>query len=48
MALVALSKWDRSNWTAEIEEALLNAREAEPREDVKESIEKVVNGESII
>jgi hypothetical protein len=47
MALRALSAWGQANWTTEIEEALTEALLAEPREDVRERIGKVLKGETL-
>lgn len=45
MAIRALAGWGRDNWTAEIEQALVQARAVEPQTDVKERIVKVLQGE---
>lgn len=45
MAIRAIAGWGRDNWTAEIEQALVQARAVEPQTDVKERIVKVLQGE---
>ena len=47
MSLKALSSWGQENWPNNIGPFLEEAKQAEPEEDVKESIEKLLKGEDI-
>lgn len=44
MSLKALEEWGKEQWTEDVDETLKNAYEAEPDEEVKESIRKVRKG----
>jgi hypothetical protein len=48
MSLKALSNWGQENWPNDIVPFLEQAKLAEPEDDVKKSIEKLLKGEDII
>jgi hypothetical protein len=48
MALKALSEWGQDKWPAEAASALRAAEAAEPDEDVKKEMRKVIAGEALV
>ena len=47
MALNALAAWSRVDWPSRLKEALEQAVQCEPKEDVRERMQKALRGEPL-
>ena len=47
MALQTLAAWERAHWTVDIEQALVEARQVEPVDEVRERIDRLLRGEQL-
>jgi hypothetical protein len=47
MAVNALAAWSREDWPSELKKALERAVRCEPKEDVRERMQKVLKGEPL-